>query len=183
MDSMTQIMTATPTGASGLSASIAAVAAPAMAKALTSVTAPGSAAAWNTFASASTSTPGIITQLQQFNDQMRTGLTLGAITPGQAAGMTGYEIKQALPMAKGSPAALAMLMQQAAQQGIGGYYQGRAGSQAKNYAALEKSLKSSADSTKQMNADSTSMTIKLSQLPPWRSSSCRARPRASSRSR
>ena len=122
MDAMTQIMTAGPTEASGLVATIASLPASAMAKALKSVTSPASAAAWNSFASTSTTTPGIVTQLQQYNDQMRTGLTLGAITPGQAAGMTGYEIKQALPMAKDSPAALAMLMQQGAQQGIGGYY-------------------------------------------------------------
>ena len=169
MDSMTQIMSGTPLGASGLAATIGGITNPkALAKGLASVTSAGSGAAWNTFASTSTTTPGIITQLQNFNDQMRTGLTLGATTPGQAAGMTGYEIQQTLkktPGLKSDPAALAMLMQQGAQQGIGGYYQGGAGNVKENYAALEKSLKSSADSTKQMNADSTSMTITLSRIP------------------
>ena len=168
MDSMTTIMTGTNLGASGLSASTAALT-PAVTKALGSVTSPGSAAAWNTFASSSSTAPGIITQLQSFNDQMRTNLTLGSSTLKQAQGMTGYEIQQSVqslgPGLKKDPAALAMLMQQAAQQGIGGYYQGGAGDAAKNYAALEKSLKRSADSAKQMNADSTAATIKNSQIP------------------
>ena len=86
-----------------------------MAKALRSVTSAGSGAAWNTFANPST---GIVGQLQQFNDQMRTGLTLGGLSQGQAAGLTGYELKQFLPQARQSPAALATLMQQGAQMGV-----------------------------------------------------------------
>ena len=74
-----------------------------MAKALTSFTTPGGAAAWNTFASTSATQPGIVTQLQQFNDQMRTGLTLDALTQGQAAGLTGYETEAVPAEADGSP--------------------------------------------------------------------------------
>ena len=161
MDSMTQIMTAGPTGMSSLATMAGG---PSIAKALTSFTSPSSANAWATFASSSSTNPGIVTQLQQFNDQMRTGLTLGALGPGQAAGLTGYELKQFLPQAKQSPAALAMLMQQGAQQGITGYYDPNK-SQAQNYAAAVAATNKIADNARQANQAMTSMTVKLSNLP------------------
>ena len=98
----------------------AAAAPPAMAKALTSFTTPGGAAAWTAFASTSAAV-GIITQVQQFNDQMRTGLTLGTLCPGAGGGA--HRVRaEAVPAAwrRQSPAALAMLMQQGAQMGVGG---------------------------------------------------------------
>ena len=160
MDSMTQIMSAGPTGMASLAQ---AATLPSMAKALTSFTTPGGATAWNAFASTSAAQPGIVTQLQQFNDQMRTGLTLSALTQGQAAGLTGFELKQFLPQARQSPAALAMLMQQGAQMGVGGYYD-PSKSLAANYAAEQAATKH-ADSAAQANAAMTSMTIKLANLP------------------
>ena len=59
-------------------------------------------------------------------------MTLGAIGQRGAAGLAGFQIQQMLPMAKKSPAALAMLMQQGQQMGIGGYYD-TSKSQAQNY--------------------------------------------------
>ena len=88
----------------------------AMAQALTSFTSPSGAAAWNTFAGSQ----GLVTAEEQNLDQIRTALTLtqglsSPFTPGQAQGLAGFQLEQLLPMAKRSPAALAMVMQQAAQ--------------------------------------------------------------------
>ncbi|MFZ0273480.1 MAG: hypothetical protein WAL34_16720, partial [Acidobacteriaceae bacterium] len=176
MDSMTSMMEG---GASGLSAYSAQVQAlppsSVMAKALTSFTSPAGAAAWQAFASTSTSAPGLITSEEQNLDQIRTALTLtsGTASPftvKQAQGLTGYELQPALAAARQSPAALAMVMQQMAQEGIGqnlpggGYYD-TGESLAKNYQQAQSAIKGVADSTAQANADTTSMTIKMSQIP------------------
>jgi hypothetical protein len=168
MDSMTQIMTG---GASGMSALFgmlggahpAGKAPPAMsqmAKALTSFTTPGGAAAWQKFAGPS----GLITAEQANLDQLRTGLTLGAIGPGGAAGLAGFQLQQMLPMAAKSPAALSMLMQQGQQMGIGGYYD-QSKSFAQNLKDAQSSFAKIADTSKQANAATTSMTVKLSNIP------------------
>ena len=97
--------------------------------------------------------PGIITQMQQFNDQMRTGLTLGALTPGQAAGNDRVSRLKQCPARwlKKSPAALAMLMQQAAQQGSAATTGQAEIPGAELRRACAKSRRS-ADSAKQTNA-------------------------------
>ena len=90
--------------------------------------------------------------------------------PRQAQGLAGFQLEQLLPMAGKSPAALAMVMQQAAQMGIGsgqpggGYYDSSL-SLAQNYKNAEKSIGGIADSTKQANAATNDMTVKLSQIP------------------
>jgi hypothetical protein len=162
MDSMTQIMQAGPAGMATLATMRAGAPPAAMAKALTSFTSPAGSAAWTAFAS--TSQPSIISAMQAFNDQMRTGLTLSALSQGQAAGLTGYELKQFLPMARQSPAALAMLMQQGAQQGITPYYD-PSKTQAQNYAAAVAATGKIADNARQANQAMNSMTIHLANLP------------------
>ena len=162
MDSMTQIMQAGPAGMAALAGTAQKLNAPAMAKALTSFTTPGGAAAWTQFAS--TSPTSVISQMQQFNDQMRTGMTLGAISGQGAAGLTGYELKQFLPQARQSPAALAMLMQQGAQMGVTGYYD-PSKSQAQNYAAAVAATSKIADNAQQANRAMTSMTVHLANIP------------------
>ena len=69
-----------------------------------------------------------------------------------------------LPLAKKSPGALAMLMQQGQQMGIGGYYD-PSKSLAQNYAAAEKSIGKIADNSKQANKSTNDMTVNLSRLP------------------
>ena len=83
MDSMTQIMSAGPAGMAALSTMGAALPS-GTAGALKSFTSPGGAAAWTSFAS--TSQPSVISQMQPFQDQMRTGLTLNATVPGAGGG-------------------------------------------------------------------------------------------------
>jgi len=164
MDAYQQIIAGGPTGTSALAAASKALPASAIAKALTSYTAPGSAAAWQAFASTSTTTPGVITQLQQYEDQMRTYMTLGTATPGQTAGLTAFQMKQMLPMVKGSPAALAMLMQQGAAMGVGGYYD-TSKTQGQNYAAEAAAIKSMAYSSAQVKSNMDSITVHTANLP------------------
>jgi hypothetical protein len=168
LDSMTQVMTGGPLAIGGLAATRAGMNPQAMAKALTSFTSAAGTTAWNAFASSSSSQPGVITQSQQMMDQLRTYMTLGAM-PLQgrsgAQGIAANELLQFLPMARQSPAALAMLMQQGAQMGVTGYYQGGAGNLAQNYQAAQKALESMAGSSKQINQGMTNAVIASSNLP------------------
>jgi hypothetical protein len=132
----------------------------AMAGSLTSFTTAKGAAAWNTFAGSS----GMVAAEQQNLDQLRTAMTLGAMTQPQAAGLAGFQIQQMLPLAKKSPGALAMLMQQGQQMGIGGYYD-PSKSQGQNYSDAVKAFSKIADSAKQANAATNKMTVGLSRLP------------------
>src|SRR6185503_14071707 len=119
MDSMTQIMSGGPAGMATLFGMLggtpttvshggmklqAPPAVSAMAKALTSFTTTSGASAWNTFAGSQ----GLVAAEQANLDQLRTAMTLGAIGQHGAAGLAGFQIQQMLPMAKRSPAALAM---------------------------------------------------------------------------
>ena len=132
----------------------------AMAKALTSFTSAKGASAWNTFAGSQ----GFVAAEQQNLDQLRTYMTLGAMGPGQAAGVAGFQLQQLLPMAKKSPAALAMLMQQGAGIGIGGYYD-PAKSQAANFAAFQKQLGAQAFDSKGLTAAMNQAVVKASNIP------------------
>ena len=188
MDSMTSIMTGgaagmatlfgmlggAPVTKGGTRAGIQLSAPPAysqMARALTSFTSAGGASAWNTFAGSQ----GYIASEEQNLDQIRTALTLtqglsSPFTVQQGMGLAGFQLEQLLPMAKQSPAALAMIMQQASQMGIGasgpngGYYDSSK-SLAQNYQDAEKAIGGIADSTKQANSATNDMTVKLSQIP------------------
>ena len=135
----------------------------AMAKALTSFTSAPGASAWNTFAGSQ----GLVTAEQQNLDQLRTYMTLGAIGSRGAAGVAGFQLEQLLPLAKKSPAALAMLMQQGAGIGIGGYYQGTgtAADQAKNYAAFSKALGGQAFDSKHLTQAMNQAVINASNIP------------------
>jgi len=163
MDSYQQIIAGGPTG-SGLAAAAGAAPSGAIAKALTSFTTPGGAAAWQAFASTSSAKPGFITQMQGFNDQMRTYLTLGTAGLPQAQEMSAFQLKSILPQARRSPAALAMLMQQGAQMGVTGYYD-TSKSLAENYRNVEKSISSMAGNSKTFNKNMTATTIATANLP------------------
>jgi hypothetical protein len=174
MDSMTQIMTGGPAGMANLFGMLGGARAkptPAMAqmaKALTSFTTAGGAGAWNQFAGQQ----GFIAAEQNNLDQLRTYLTLGpqVMTQPQAAGVAGFQIQQMLPMARQSPAALAMLMQQMVQGGItaktgmGGYYN-PAMSQGQNYQAAVQALAQMASSAGQVNAAMNHAVEATSNLP------------------
>lgn len=179
MDSMTQIMSGGPAGMATLFGMLGGTpttvshggmklqpppAIKAMAQALTSFSSAKGAAAWNTFAGSS----GLVAAEQQNLDQLRTAMTLGAVGPGGAAGLAGFQLQQMLPLARKSPAALAMLMQQGQQMGIGGFYQGdpnKAGVQQQNYQNAVRAFGGIADNVKQADAATNSMTVKLSNLP------------------
>jgi len=176
MDAMTQIMTGGPAGMATLFGMLggtpttvshggrkiqAPPAVEAMAKALASFTTPGGASAWNSFAGSQ----GFIAAEQQNLDQLRTYMTIGALGQRGAAGIAGFQLQQLLPMARHSPAALAMVMQQAAQMGIGGYYQGGPGDLSKNYAALQKSLGASAFGPGGLTKAMNEAVIKASNIP------------------
>ena len=183
MDSMTQIMTGGPAAMSALvqllggtpttkppkKAGMDLPIPPAyrqMAQALTSFTTSGSAAAWQTFAGPQ----GLVTAQQQNLDQLRTAMSLGAVTEPQAQGLAGFQLLQMLPLAKKSPAALSMLMQQGAQMGIGasgpggGYYQPGV-SQKENYQNAVQAFSQIADNSQQANSAMNQMTENLSNLP------------------
>lgn len=179
MDSMTQVMTG---GAAGMGALFSLLggspvthkvgginlqAPPAfkqMAGALTSFTTAAGAGAWNTFAGQN----GLISTEQQNLDQLRTYMTLGALPLGGktgAQGIAAYQLQQMLPLASKSPAALAMLMQQGAQMGLGNYYQGGPGDLKSNYKAFEEALAKAAGSSQQIGEGMNKATIATSQLP------------------
>ena len=77
---------------------------------------PSSAAAWATFASTSTTTPGLLQQAQSQADWVRIAQTSGALSGAQGAGMTAYLAQQLLPYGAKSPlaaSAIGILGQQA----------------------------------------------------------------------
>lgn len=178
-DSMTQIMSGGPAGMAALfgllggspttvkkSSGIQLSAPPAfkkMAQALTSFTTTSGAGAWNAFAGSS----GLVAAEQQNLDQLRTYMTLGAL-PLQgktgAQGIAGFQLEQMLPLASKSPAALAMLMQQGAQMGVGSYYD-PSKSFKDNLKAAEQSFTSMAGSAKQVNQGMNNAVIASSNLP------------------
>jgi hypothetical protein len=178
MDSMTQVMTGGPAGMATLFGMLggtpttvshggmklhAPPAITSMAKALGSFTTAGGASAWNTFAGSQ----GLVTAEQQNLDQLRTYMTLGSLgLQGKtgAQGIAGFQLQQLLPMAKQSPAALAMLMQQGQQMGIGGYYD-PSKTQGQNFAAEQKALASMAGSAQQVNKGMNAAVIASSNLP------------------
>jgi hypothetical protein len=129
-----------------------------VAQALTGFFTPQSAAAWTGFTGTST-TPGVISTLQQNMDQARTWLTLGAISQPQAAGLSAYEIQQQMGYGSKSPAALAMLEQQATQAGIPGVSMGE------SYKNFAKAVNQAADSTKTATAAMTQATVSTANLP------------------
>jgi hypothetical protein len=191
MDSMTSVMTG---GAAGMSSffgllggapvtqkkgGINLTAPPSykdFASALTSFSSAGGASAWNTFAGSQ----GLISAEEQNLDQIRTAMTLTANLPGKGAGgpftsqmgqgLAGFQLEQILPMTKNSSAALAMVMQQMSQMGIGangpngGYYD-TSKSLAQNYKDAEKAIKGVADNAGQANAATRAMTISTSEIP------------------
>jgi hypothetical protein len=131
LDAMTQIMTGGPAGQATLFGMLggtpvtsrrgnlqipAGPAFPAMAKALSNIFSPQGAAAWTTFAGPQ----GMIAAQQANLDQMRTYLTLGAITGRQGAQLGAFDLQQMLPLAAHSPMAQYMLEQQAMQANIPG---------------------------------------------------------------
>lgn len=164
MDSYQAIIAGGPTGASALAAGAGAAPAGAIAKGLTGYGTPASAAAWQAFASTSSTHPGFITQMQSFGDQMRTYLTLGTATLGQTKGFSASELQRILPQAKQSPAALAMLMQQGAAAGVTGYYD-PSKSQAQNYKDVAASLHSAAYSSAQFKQNMDVVTRKTANIP------------------
>src|SRR5262249_14572758 len=182
LDSVTQIMTGGPAGMAALFGMLGGTPTTVsrggvklkpppctgkMAQALPSFPTAGGASAWNTFAGSQ----GLVAAEQANLDQLRTFMTLGAL-PLQgrtgAQGIAAFQLQQLLPMARRSPAALAMLMQQGAQMGIGGYYTGdpsKPGVQAQNYAAAKAALASMAGSASQINKGMNQAVVAASNLP------------------
>jgi hypothetical protein len=126
-----------------------------MAQALTNIFTPGGAAAWTQFAGPQ----GIIAASQQNMDQLRTFMTLGGITSGQAAGLGAFELQQYLPYAAQSPMALAMVLQQGMQAGIPGLSMGM------NYAQASKAIRAAAVGSAQANAIMTRGVQAVADIP------------------
>lgn len=126
-----------------------------------SATSPGSAAAWAAFAS--TTQPSVVSQLQQQTDWLRTAQTLGALKPGQSTGMAAYLLGQALPSARQSPAAMAMLSTIAQEYGGPAIRPGE--SAAAMFHSLNHWVKTFGDTGKQFNRAMTTGTEKLSSIP------------------
>lgn len=131
LDAMTQIMTGGPAGQAALFGMLggtpvktrrgglqlqAPPAFGAMASALSNIYTPQGAAAWTAFAGPQ----GMIAAQQANMDQMRTYLTLGAISGRQGAQLGAFDLQQMLPLAAHSPMAQYMLEQQAMQANIPG---------------------------------------------------------------
>jgi hypothetical protein len=183
MDSMTQIMTGGAAGNAALFAmlggtpvtsthggiQIAASAQPATAAFANALRSPFSATgatAWSTFAGQG----GLLPTEQQNLDQLRTAMSLGGLSSGQAGQLGAFQLMQLLPMARNSPAALANLMSMGMQAGIPGmqYFSGSSTSGAnlaKQYAlaaaAIGKAAPSAAGATTLTNQEA----VRLSNLP------------------
>ena len=168
MDSVSQIITG---GASGAAQQAAVQASLPSAKDMQKALAAGpfsaaGSSAWTAFTTGTPAMPGVISTLQSEGDQLRTYLTLGALGSGQAGSLGAYEAAQFLPDVKGSPAAMAMLAQQAVAAGAPGanYYNPKL-SPAQNYAALQKALTQHGISTAHANALVQQASIKTADLP------------------
>lgn len=130
------------------------------AKALTSFTSAGGAAAWNTFSGPQNS---LVSSTETQLDWLRQAQTMGALKSGQTTGMSGFLLQQLLPMAKQSPAALAQLSSLGQQFGAPQYDTSK--SQLQNYKAMAGWISKIGDNAKQYNKDMTSGTVALSSIP------------------
>ena len=138
----------------------------AFAQALRSPFTAGGASAWSTFAGQG----GLLPTEQQNLDQLRTAMSLGALSPGQAGGLGAFQLMQMLPMARNSPAALANLMSMGMQAGIPGmqYFSGSATSGqnlAKQYALAAAAIGKAAPSVNQATSLTNQQAVTLSNLP------------------
>jgi hypothetical protein len=126
------------------------------------------AGAWTQFTTGTSTQPGVISSLQSNMDQLRTYMTLGALSSGQAAGLGAYEVGQDLtPVQRsGSPMALAMLMQQGVQAGIPGlgYYNPKM-SFAQNLASIQKAVRAASPGRAGATGLLTQGTIATANLP------------------
>lgn len=84
-------------------------------------TSPASAGAWNVLTNQQS---GILPALEAQMNWLREAQTMGALDPGQTAGMGAFEIAQVLPLVAKSPAGLAMLSSYAQQFGMPGFKPG-----------------------------------------------------------
>lgn len=176
-DSMTQLMTGGSDAAASLfgllggtpvahrrgGLEVAAGAKPgtrAFAGALRSPFTAGGAAAWSTFGGQ------LLPAAQQFMDQTRMELALGALGPLGAQQLDAFTLAQLLPETRGSPAALANLMSMGMQANIPGmgYYDPRK-SQAQNFAAALKAFGGSMPSAARANQLNNQQAIAMSNLP------------------
>lgn len=151
-------------GTAGLNASFAAVA-PSLkstAEGLNNFGAAG-AAAWNTFASSSTTTPGLLQQTESMADFIRTAQTSGVIGGAQGAAMTAHLAQQLLPYGKDSSAALAAIGIIGQQADLNTVVD-PAKSQAQNYKAISDAINKAADSTKEYNKGQAQAAIGMSNI-------------------
>jgi hypothetical protein len=170
LDAMTQIMTGGPAGQAALFGMLggtpvthtraglrmpAGPAYPAMAKALSNIFTPQGAAAWTTFAGPQ----GMVAAQQANLDQMRTYLTLGAITGQQGTRLSAFDLQQMLPLTAHSPMAQAMLEQQAMQANIPGISVGM------SYKNLVRAITGSAGTPAQAQAILTQGTKAVANIP------------------
>jgi hypothetical protein len=166
---LVQLLGGTPITAKKEGIQVAAAAAPAtkaFAKALSSPFTQSGAAAWAAFAGQG----GQLPAEEQNLDQLRTAITLGALTSGQSQQLAAYQLMQMLPEARNSPAALANLMSMGAQAGIPGmnYFTGSSQSGAnlaKQYAAAAAAISKSAGTRNQATSLTNAEAVKLSNLP------------------
>ena len=151
--------TSAATGFAGSLAGAATLGSPAkIAQALKGFTSPASQAAWAAFSSTSTSTPGLLQQVNSLQDWLATAQTAGggAFTQKESTAAGLFEAKSLLPMAQQSPAALAELGVTAQRAG----YTGPLG----NYKDIAQYIDKNAASAKQFNQIMTHGTEVLSNV-------------------
>lgn len=138
----------------------------ATAQALTGFTSAASQAAWNAFSSTSTTTPGMIEQVNSMLDSLRTAQTSGVLTQGDTTAAAMYQAKQLLPYASKSAAAQAQLSVLAQETGYGGLP--TTGTSAKdvaeNYKSLSSYIDKNAASTEKYNAVLQKQAIGMSDV-------------------
>jgi hypothetical protein len=161
-DQLTQLYSQGTSGTGALFSLLQAAPAKATAKALTSFTSPAGAAAWQAFASTSSSTPSLVSTTEGQLDWLRQAMTLGAVSSGQYGGMGAYYLKQLLPYGKQSQAALATVGGLAQELGMSGYDPTK--NLAQNYKAISSEIDNAADSQKKFNSDMTGATIGLADV-------------------
>ncbi len=131
----------------------------AYANALTSFTSAAGASAWNVLTN---SQSGLIPSLGNQTDQLRIWQSMGALQPGQTTQMAAFQLQQLLPMARKSPAALAMLSTIA--QEFGGPAMG-GGSQEQNFKKIADWTDKYAANAKTYNQNMNAGTVAASQIP------------------
>lgn len=131
----------------------------AMAKALTSFTSASGAAAWNTMTNTQN---GLIPQLGNQTDWLRSMQTMGALSPGQTTQMTAFQMQQLLPMMRKSPAGLAMLSTIGQEFG-GPAMQGN--NQEANFKRIADWTNKFAGNAKSYNQDMNAGTVAASKIP------------------